>query len=347
LQDHGLRKFHGNEHEGYFENKGAITSKLPWEHSWDRFVGREACRFIERYGNEGPFAMMVGFPGPHCPYDPSPDFPGKTDFRPEDMPAPAPDAGDTPKLRQQNIAGNRRPWNGVDYTEFTEEQARKIRAHYCGLMQQIDYEVGQVIETLRSQGLLENTYIVLSSDHGDYLGDHGLIGKASFYDAAMHVPMLVQGPGIPHGQAVESPVELTDVTATMLRMAGAEAPRYMDSRTLPGLGFSGALPRERIVGMLTDGWMLYDGEWRLSKYATGEVTLFNVLEDPQEQQNLVNDSAAAEVYDRMDRELYTRVMDAMRRSYHDRLAHQGDLSQDPGFGREGWQRPFPHSIHGV
>ncbi len=67
LKEHGLRKLHGNEHEGYFENRGAIINRLPWEHNVDRFVGREACRFIENYGGDGPFAMMVDFPGPHCP----------------------------------------------------------------------------------------------------------------------------------------------------------------------------------------------------------------------------------------------------------------------------------------
>ena len=74
LNRHGLRKLHGNEMDGYHENKGAIIHDIPWEHSWDHFVGTEAVKFINRYGNEGPFAMMVGFPGPHCPYDPNERF---------------------------------------------------------------------------------------------------------------------------------------------------------------------------------------------------------------------------------------------------------------------------------
>ena len=63
LKEQGLRKLHGNKHEGYFENRGAIINRLPWEHNVDRFVGREACRFIENYGGEGPFAMMVDISG--------------------------------------------------------------------------------------------------------------------------------------------------------------------------------------------------------------------------------------------------------------------------------------------
>ncbi len=193
LREAGLRKLHGNEHEGYFENKGAIVNRIPWEYSVDHFVGQEACRFINSYGSDGPFALMVGFPGPHCPYDPAPDFPGALDFKSEDMPPAVPDAGDTPLLRQANVDGNKRPWNGVDHTEFTDAHKLKIRAHYAGSVVQIDYEVGQILEALRSNGLLDNTVVILATDHGDYLGDHGLIGKASFFESAMHIPLLAQG----------------------------------------------------------------------------------------------------------------------------------------------------------
>lgn len=76
LNQHGMRKMRGFENEGYRENKGAVISQIPWAHSWDRFVGREACRFIETYDGDEPFAMMVGFPGPHDPYDPAAERPG-------------------------------------------------------------------------------------------------------------------------------------------------------------------------------------------------------------------------------------------------------------------------------
>ncbi len=343
LRERGYRKLHGNEHDGYFENKGAIIHKLPWEHSWDRFVGKEARRFIENYGGDGPFAMMVGFPGPHCPYDPAPDFPHR--FDPKDMPDSIPEApGDTPILRQRNVEGNKRPWNGVDYTEFTEAHKKKIRAHYAGLVKQIDHEVGEIIETLRARGLLDNTAIIFSTDHADYLGDHNLIGKASFYETCMRVPLLARIPGMNGGQVSGDLVELRDVTATMLRLAGVEIPRYMDSRPLPGLGLTNLPPRDYIFGMLTDGWMAYDGEWKLAKYAWGETTLFNLKDDPQEQRNLVNDPEYADVYRRLETELAREVMASLRFAMHDRLAQSGDMSQDPAFGREGWQRRYPAPI---
>ncbi|HUE76293.1 MAG TPA: sulfatase-like hydrolase/transferase, partial [Chloroflexota bacterium] len=233
LHANGQRKYHGNEHDGYVENKGAIVNRLPWELQPDHFVGQEASKFIREYGQEGPFAMMVGFPGPHCPYDPAPEF--LAEFDPANMPEPVPDAGNTPGLRQQNVAGNWAPWNGVDYSEFTRTQKLKLRAHYAALVKQIDHEVGQIIDALRDQNLLDNTVIIFASDHGDYLGDHNLIGKGHFYESSFHVPMIACGPSVERATVRDDLVTLTDVTATILRIAGVNAPAHLDSRPMPGL----------------------------------------------------------------------------------------------------------------
>ena len=343
LKANGLRKFHGNEHDEYHEGKGAVISRTPWEYSWDRFVGMEAVRFIDQYGADGPFAMMVGFPGPHCPYDPDARFLDEVDESKLPDPVPAVEA-DSGRLRQVNVAGNVRPWNGVDYTEFPEQSKRRIRKHYAALVKQIDYEVGQIIEALKAAGQYENTVIILSSDHGDYLGDHDLIGKASFYEAAIRVPMLARVPWSDTSAVVDDMVELRDVTATMLAFAGVELPEYMDAQPMPDLGLAEGRGRERIFGMLADGWMNFDGRYKLHRYSTGDEMLFDLKEDPTEQRNLAADPDHAELRQRMDAELVSEVMVSMAQSTHDRLAHAGDMSQDPSFGREGWRRPWPHHV---
>ncbi len=342
LKRHGLRKLHGNEMDGYHENKGAVIHQLPWEHSWDRFVGAEAVKFIDRYGGEGPFAMMVGFPGPHCPYDPAKRF--LTGIDEEKLPDAAPEAhGAHPHLRETNVAGNRRPWNSVDYTEFPDSAKKTIRKHYSGLVQQIDYEVGAIVDALERQGLLEKTCIVLASDHGDYLGDHNLIGKASFFESAIRIPFIATGPGIRDGQIVDDLIELRDVTATMLKWAGVdELPIWYDAQALPGDGMPGDKGRERIFGMLTDGWMNYDGRYKLHRYRSGEALLFDIENDPQEQMNLLEDPVYAEVRHRLESELMTEIMTSLEAASQDRLAHYGDMSQDPQFGKESWARHFPH-----
>ena len=347
LHKHGYRKFHGNEHEGYFEHKGAIVNRLPWDYTIDHFVGMEAVRFIDQYGGEGPFAMMVGFPGPHCPYDPVPEFLDKVD--PAAMPEAAPEVeGDAPELRRHNVEGNRGSWNGVDYGEFTDAQKRTIRAHYAASVEQIDDEVGQILESLERQGLLENTVIIFSADHGDYLGDHNLIGKSSYFESSIHVPMIISVPWMDGAETHSDLVTLTDVTATILRFAGCAVPDYADSIPLPGLGLADDQPRKAVVGATNGGWFIdalrEDGEWRLSKYNTGEYLLFNVTDDPQEQHNRYFDPACADVRHALDVQLTQAVMRGIHDANHDRRVYVRDLSQRTWFGREGWQRPYPRRM---
>lgn len=343
LRRHGHRKYHGNEHEGYFENRGAIVNRLPWELSVDHFVGKEACGFIDTYAGDAPFALMVGFPGPHCPYDPNQEFLDQVD--PEKMPPAIPEApGDTPLLRQWNIESNRLPWNGVDYAEFTDEQKRNIRAHYAASVLQIDYEVGQILDSLRDAGLMDNTVVIFASDHGDYLGDHNFIGKGTFYEGSIHVPLIVRPAGGVQAQVHSDLVALGDVTATMLALAGCDVPGYLDSKPLPRLGLGKDRPRDYLYGMLAGGWMAFDGRWKLCKYDTGEHLLFDLDTDPLEQRNLIADPQASTDRARLDSALTQEIMRSVVLAHEDGRVYSADKSGDPVFGREGWQRPYPHQL---
>ncbi len=337
LKDRGLRKLPWDEYGDYVASRGTATTDVPWEHSWDRFTGREARRFIERHGSDGPFAMMVGFPGPHDPYDPATDFPHK--FYAADMPDPVPAAGDPAGLVADHIRA--RQGMGMDLADWSDDQKKSARAHYAGLVKQIDHEVGEIIGTLRDRGLLDDTAIIFATDHGDHLGDHGLNGKATFYDSATHIPLLVRPPGGADPTSVPDLVELRDVTATMLRLAGQDLPDYMDAQPLPGLGLTDQPSRQRIFGMLTKGWMAFDARWKLAKYASGRAMLFDLENDPDELRDLAPDPACASVYRRLDDELTHELMESMALAMHDRLTAPHSLSQDEAFAREGWSWRFP------
>lgn len=342
LKAHGFRKLHGDEHEGYHENKGAIVSRIPWEYSWDHFVGREACNYIRSYSDDRPFAMMVGFPGPHCPYDPAPEFLEGID--PEAMPGPVPEVPeDAPGLRQRNVAGNRLPWNGVDYTEFTPAQKKKIRAHYAALVRQIDHEVGAILDALRETGRLSNTAVIFASDHGDHLGDHNLIGKGDFYESSVRVPLVVRLPQGGKGAVYDGLASIADITPTLLALAGCGAPGYMDAAPLPDLGVPTA-PRERIFGLLASGCMAFDGEWKLVKYASGEHLLFNIREDPEEQQNCIDDPVCLDIHRRLDAELTSELLRSINEAHSDKVVAHIPLYDDAAFGQKGWKRTYPQAI---
>jgi arylsulfatase A-like enzyme len=277
---------------------------------------------------------MVGLPGPHCPYDPAAEFLEQVDVA--QLPEPVPNAGHTPRLLAQTIEGNKRPWNGVDHTEFTRDQKMKVRAYYAAEVAQIDQVVGRIVATLRDRGLLDNTVLIFSSDHGDALGDQDLIGKATYYQSSCHVPMVVAGPGV--SPAVNRDlVALTDVTATMLALGGVDVPRHMDSRPLTADGAG----HERLIGALAGGWMIQEGPWRLAKYGTGETLLFNLEDDPLEQRNLARTEP---IFHELDARLTQAVMGGMVSSHQALRIGGVDLSQNVAFGREGWTRAYPHTV---
>jgi arylsulfatase A-like enzyme len=344
LRARGYRKTLGYEKEAYHRYFGAFISDIPWEHSVDRFVGQEAARWIRAYEGDEPFAMMVGFPGPHHSYDPSPAYAAR--FDPQDMPELIPEVeDDTLLMRGKGRRRGRKSW----YTFKNEGRPTRAhymlqRAYYAALVKQIDDEVGSIIDALREKGALENTVILFSSDHGDYLGDHNLSGKNSFYESAARVPLLARVPWAEGSTRHDGLASLSDVTATILRLAGCPIPSHMDSVPLPEIGLPDASPRERIVGSLRRGWMIVRDGWKLAKYAGGGAMLFHLQEDPTEQHNLAGDGRYADVYRRLDSELTTAIMAAIDLGHADKRVYTYTLSGSQEFGRPGWPRTYPTDI---
>ena len=350
LKERGHRKYMGKEHPGYDENYGAVTSLLPWDCYWDYFVGEEAARFVREYDEDRPFALMVGFPGPHDPYDPTAEWLEKIDA--STIPPAAPGApqihgtqrNDGPPANQSRKPVPNRPvWVPEPTGPFTNAIKQKIRAHYAAQVLQIDHEVGQILAALDERGMLDNTIVIFSSDHGEMAGDHNLRGKGNFYEASCHVPMLVRWPGAaPAGAVRDDLVALTDVTATMLAGAGCAVPSYMDSQPLPGLGLAGESANDMLVGFLQGAWMAFDGRYKLCKYASGFQALFDLENDPQEQRDLSQSTEHADQYRRLDTALWRDVMrSAQAGHYYNTVDGYNGLWADREYGRHGQQRPYP------
>ncbi|MEM8876012.1 MAG: sulfatase-like hydrolase/transferase, partial [Planctomycetota bacterium] len=277
LTAHGLKKLHGNEMPGYFEHKGAPVSPIPAEHQVDRWVGNETCDFLQRQGDARPFAAMVGFPGPHCPYDPPDTLANRYD--PEVMPPPLPGTDASEAFRERFVEANRRPWNQVDYGELTEYQARRIRAHYAALVSQIDEAVGRIIATLHEQRLWDRTLVVFASDHGDFLGDFGMVGKGLFYESAVRVPLIVSGGATEALASLDADRELTsliDLHPTFRNAAGLDASADGDGVSL----FERCGPGQQIFGATMFGTMIAEARWKFARYGEGQTALYDLEADP-------------------------------------------------------------------
>lgn len=208
-------------------------SKLPvaWHNS--TWTADRAIDWLRNVGREKPFCSWVSFPDPHHPFD-APE-PWSRLHNPAEI--------DLPENRARTFQG--RPWwhkavltnepagpkQNADirkaYSRIAEqedEQLREIIANTYGQIALIDHNVGRLLIALNDAGLAEDTIVIYISDHGDWLGDHGLILKGPMhYEGLLRVPMIIRGAGIKAGRIVDEPVSTLDLGPTFYDYAGAEA----------------------------------------------------------------------------------------------------------------------------
>lgn len=344
LAENGHKKTDYVDVKAYHRHFGALVSPHPLHCAVDYWTGQESVRWIEEYAGDEPFAMMVGFPGPHNPYDPPVAY---ATFEPENMPEPLPtvaaDSAMMVKPSEPVKDPRRKSWYALkNEGKPGREDFLRMRAHYCGLVKLIDDQVGAIVEALREKGELDNTVILFTSDHGDYLGDHGLTGKGSFYEGSCHVPLIARVPDTGNGRVADDLVTLTDVTSTILSLAGCQVPAYMDSQPLPTLGLASAgAPREQIAGTLVSEWMLFDGRWKLCKYRGGS-HLYDLSADPAEQRNRIADPDCTEVRQRLDTALTAQIMSSLDQTFFPNRVYYGySYSPSLEFGQAGWERVYP------
>lgn len=321
----------------------AVVNPNPRELTVDGFVGDQACRVIAEHDPNRPLAMMVGFPGPHDPYDPRAESLERVDRERISPPISVPSGIERLQEAKRRVYRNTAGLGEVDYGAIhdDEEAERVVRHHYSALVAEIDDEVGRILDGLDAAGMAENTLVVVASDHGDQLGDHGLaIGKRTFFEPSIRVPLILRSPSISSG--IDNRLfDLRDVTATLLAAAGVPVPSYMDSFDLAGQ----TAGRECILGALLDGVMMFDGRWKLHRYVTGESLLHDLETDPQEQRNRISDPDARDVAVVLDGLLTEHLLGEFQRSVSDRRAAATilDMVRDgEEFGRRGWKRPWPN-----
>jgi len=174
-----------------------------------------------------------------------------------------------------------------------EVTIRNEIGRYMACCENIDIQIGRVLEKLKEMGELDNTYIFFTSDHGIAIGRHGLQGKQNLYEHTWRVPFVVKGPGVKKGR-VEGNVYLLDVLPTLCDLAGIEQPKTVEGESLkPVLEGKKEEVRDILYGVYCGGAKpgmraVRKGDWKLIKYETAgdeksKVTqLFNLAENPNE-----------------------------------------------------------------
>jgi uncharacterized sulfatase len=187
----------------------------------------------------------------------------------------------------------------------TEEELRRSIASYYGMLSLIDYEIGRILDYLDAAGLAENTLVVFTSDHGHFLGQHGLIAKGAFhYEDVLRVPMIVRWPGrVPAGAVSDSLQSLIDYPQTFLAAAEIEAPGVMQGVNQldvwcgqQAAARDYALVENRHNPTTVHLRTLITARYKLTIYRNADYgELFDLVADPDEHCNHWDDPAYASV----------------------------------------------------
>jgi arylsulfatase A-like enzyme len=163
---------------------------------------------------------------------------------------------------------------------------REIIANTYGQVALIDHNVGRILIALEEAGIADNTIVIFISDHGDWLGDHGLILKGPMhYDGLLKVPMIVKGPGVPAGKQVDEPVSTLDIGPTFFDYAHATALQAQHGQSL----------RPQIEGDTSRDFSL--NEWELLPTRAGVSLSLRTVRTKTQKLTVDLISDAGELYD--------------------------------------------------
>jgi arylsulfatase A-like enzyme len=257
---------------------------------------------------EQPLFMTVGFPGPHPPFDPTPEY--AEAYMDKELPLP-PVTEDDLANQPAALKALREHNEAVDHDSVThdvaatEEQRHRQRAYYYANVAMIDEQVGKLLDALEANGY-DDTVVIFTSDHGEMLGDHGHVQMWTMYDAVTNVPTLVWSPGRFEPDTVEDLVSLFDLGPTVLDLADAPIDESMAAESLlPALaGEDDWSGREHVFaehardGILRETefmTMVRTDDWKLVHFVDhDDGQLFDLNADPEETEDLWDDPAHQE-----------------------------------------------------
>ena len=289
--------------------KMAYASPLPAELHDTAYITELGLDYMERYSSAGkggpgadgadrPFFCHVSYVDPHDPYDPPEPYASM--FDPEEMPQPVQQAWspqELPTLQSSTV------WNDFETAHEDPQAMRELRARFHGSLRYMDDQIARLIEA--AEKLDRPTIVIFATDHGEMLGDHGLITKAvKHYDAGIRCPLIVAtiNPDEPGGagaqggsgrvdRALRSSLDLFPTFCDFAGVGEEDRPP-LEGRSFAAGGEGHAALCVEFESVAT---VITDDNWRLTRYADDGVTqLFDLSSDPAEQHDRSADPACVE-----------------------------------------------------
>lgn len=280
---------------------------VPSEKFSTELFAETAIDFIQNYKEEEPFVLYVAFTAPHDPRTPPQAYldlytrdhiPLPDNFMPEH-----PFDNGEMDVRDEKLASIPR----------RSEEIRQHLAEYYSMITQMDEQIGRIVQALNQTNQREQTIIVYTADHGIALGQHGLMGKQSLYDHSIHIPLIMQGPGLPQGVVASGLGCQMDIFPTLCELTETSLPQTVEGKSMVRMiaGETSESRKSVFAAYKNVQRMVSDGRWKLIRYfrrgevGTSRTQLFDLSDDPWETHDLAEDSAKQEQLERLEHELLT------------------------------------------
>lgn len=311
---------------------GTRASSLSRDYTMEAYTGRNTIEMLRNYSEgdrDNPFFCFVSFYRPHQPYTPLPEYWSHYDRTSWDsgtgngisMPATLrQDRSELPRFLRNLRNNENMPWC-LGLASVNEQLYRDYISAYYALVEEVDYWIGEIFKVLEETGLADNTIVVYTSDHGDFVGAHGIIEKAAaghnVYEETLRVPLIFWWKDvIPSGKTRGGLISLVDLYPTLVDLAGLPCPDL--SQPLQGISYKdnilkgGAPMRDYVVSenwsqsaVITDEYKL--GIWLdpppaydANDYRDCGNMLFNRITDREEVENLYNLSTYSSIVERLE-----------------------------------------------
>ncbi len=304
LKEKGLLEVHRKYLRDYFVEwrRGEAKpwklppSPLPKEDQLDSYTGQKTVEWLHNYHEEKPFYLQICFPGPHDPFDSPQEY--RDLYNSEEMPKGILEKPKQPYPGNIKFVLN---WSGLN--GMTQAQNQLMKTFYYGKITLIDEWIGKIMKTLEEKELLDDTWIIYNSDHGEMLGDHMMSHKIVFYEGALRIPLIIRPPGGTDGWKCNGLTDHIDIATSLIDIANAKPLENCEGRSLISQVLAGPKNQHAQKGKIVVfsqvlGYtMVRNEQYKMvvRSHNLEPVELYDLTNDPDELENKVNDSSLSYV----------------------------------------------------
>ena len=284
-----------------------ISAALSWlaaegtdEEQTDGIITTEAIKLMAQKRDK-PFFLGVGFFRPHTPFVAPKKYFAMYPLK--DMRLPYAPKGDRDDIPTAAFAHN----CPVPHYNLDELTLRKALQAYYATISFVDSQVGRLMTALDELKLVDNTIVVLWSDHGYHLGEHGFWQKSNLHEEVTRVPLIIDAPGYSPGRS-RALTELMDIYPTVSELAGLKVPAEVQGQSLvPVLKNPAASVRRGALSLNRGNYGLRTTDWAYLRYKDGSAELYDMKADPHQFTNLAKHPQHAKTAALLDTHLNNRL----------------------------------------